>query len=121
MKLLIVDDSPNIRFNLRRFIDTIKGVQIIGEAEDEDRAVELALNKMCDVIILDIDLKNGSGFTVLKKIKEAKSKTIVIIFSNFVISSYKEKAQKEKADYVLDKHSDLDKLLGILEDLAKKY
>jgi DNA-binding NarL/FixJ family response regulator len=118
MKLLIVEDSINIRQNLRKLISSIKDIEIIGEAEDEKKAVRLALKKNPDIIILDIDLKEGSGFNVIKKAKKENSKVKVIIFSNFVSYAYREKAFKEKADYFFDKNSELDKLIELLEKLV---
>jgi DNA-binding NarL/FixJ family response regulator len=120
MKLLIVEDSINIRESLRKFISHIEGITIVGEAEDEEYAIELVIKNLPDIIVLDIDLKEGNGFNVLKKVKEMSSSIIVAIFSNYAANSYRERALKENADYFFDKNLELDMLIDILKKLALK-
>jgi DNA-binding NarL/FixJ family response regulator len=120
LKIAIVEDSPQIIKNLSRFISSIKGTEISGEADSADSAVELIRNKQPDIIVLDIELKNGSGFDVLNKIKNrGKTTPIVMIFTNLFSFSYKEKALKEGADYFFDKTNDLEDLIITIESFVK--
>ena len=119
MKIAIVDDSPQIRTNLLKFISLIKGSEVVIEAVDARSAIELIKGKKPDIVILDIELKNSSGFEVLNAIKgESKTAPIVMMFTNLSTFSYKEKALKEGADYFFDKTNDLDNLLHVIKSLA---
>ena len=120
MKIVIVEDSGYIRQNLIKFISTIKGAEIVGEAEDVEPAVKLINEKSPDIITLDIELKKSNGFDLLDKIKSSgKSSPIVIMFSNLSSLSYKEKALKGKADYFFDKNNDFEDLITTIESLIK--
>lgn len=120
MKIAIVEDSPQIIRNLVRFISSIKGTEISGEADSADSAIELLKNKEPDIVILDLDLKSSSGFDVLREIKsQEKTNPIVMIFTNLSNFSYKEKALKEGADYFFDKTNDLEDLIITIESFVK--
>jgi DNA-binding NarL/FixJ family response regulator len=116
--ILIVDDSPNIRNNLKKFLSEIKGVIVLGEAESSEVAIELINKTKPEVIILDVELKNSCGFDVLKYVKKNKHshKPVVIMFTNH-LSGYKDKAKAERADYFFDKTTELDKLLTTIKSL----
>ncbi len=119
MDILIVEDSPYIRSNLKKLLTEMKGLNISGEAENSEKAIELINKAKPDLIILDVELKSSSGFDVLKYAKknESSHKPIVIMFSNY-LTVYKEKALNEKADYFFDKTTELDKLLTTIKSLV---
>ncbi len=121
MKILIVEDAPAIRENLKKFISDIKDFKVSGEAEDSSTAIKLINETNPDIIILDVELKTGTGFDVLKfvKGKSYKNNPVVIMFSNY-IKTYSDKAEKYKADYIFDKTNEIDKLLSTLNDLQQK-
>ena len=76
-KILIVDDEKNIvdilKFNLKKEgFDTL-------EAYDGEKAVELAVDEMPDLILLDVMLPKMDGFTVCKKIRQSMSTPILML------------------------------------------
>lgn len=121
MKILIVEDSALVRVNLKKFISEMKGFKITGEAEDSQTAINLISKKKPDVIILDIELKDSSGFDVLKFLKSSDSfaNPTIILFSNHA-SLYKDKSVEYKADYILDKTTEFETLLSTLKNLQEK-
>jgi DNA-binding NarL/FixJ family response regulator len=120
MDLLIVDDSPYIRSNLKKLFSGIESINVSGEAENSGQAIELVNQTKPDIIILDVELKNSSGFDVLKYVKNEKfsHKPIVIMFTNHS-SLYKEKAIELGTDYFFDKINDLDNLLNTIKSLVQ--
>lgn len=119
VNLLIVDDSPYIRSNLKKLFSEMKRITVSGEAENSQEAIELINQKKHDIIILDVELKNSNGFDVLKYVKNKKyfRKPVVIMFTNHS-SAYKEKATELGTDYFFDKTNDLDNLLNTIKSLA---
>ena len=76
-KILIVDDEKNIvdilKFNLKKEgFDTL-------EAYDGEKAVELAMNELPDLILLDVMLPKMDGFTVCKKIRQSLTTPILML------------------------------------------
>jgi DNA-binding NarL/FixJ family response regulator len=119
VKVLIVDDSPYIRSNLKKLFSEMKNIKISGEAENSEEAIELLKKEKHDIIILDVELKNSTGFDVLKFVKNEKysHKPVVLMFTNHS-AVYKDKAKELKTDYFFDKTNDLDNLLHVIKSLV---
>ena len=120
MKVLVIDDSDDIRKVLRKIINGT-GAEIIGEASNFADGLELAKKSDSHVIILDIKLGTKSGFDILKKIKSRKDVPIIIVFSSYTAKQYKEKALKEKADYFFNKTDEFSELIDLLNNLKKRF
>ena len=120
MKVLIIEDSKDIRKVLRKIISGI-GAEIIGEASNFTDGLELVKKSDPHVVILDIRLGNGTGFDILKKIKSKGDKPLVLVFSNYSAKQYRDKAFREKADYFFNKTDEFSGLIELLHELKKKF
>jgi len=84
MKILIVDDEPLFRIGIKSSVKWEQyGVEIVGEAEDGEKAIKLITALRPDVVILDIKMPRKDGIEVLKELKEKGIKTKVIMLSSF--------------------------------------
>ena len=113
--IFIAEDSENVRDNLRKIISHIEGLQIIGEAAEVKKAIEISNSKYADIYLIDIGLSDGSGIEFLKHIKANNQSAVALIFTNYVSTPYEIICNKLGADYFLDKTKDLDKLIEILQ------
>ena len=68
IRTLIVDDQPNLRNELRFLIERQGGFSIIGECATVEEARRVALTNKPDLIFLDIQLPDGTGFEVLENL-----------------------------------------------------
>ena len=79
-KILIVDDNSELRTMLGTFL-TKEGYKEIFFAEDCRSAKKLILSEDPDFIILDINLPDGDGFSLMKEIKDMpETKDIPVLF-----------------------------------------
>jgi two-component system LytT family response regulator len=68
LSLVIIDDEPHARSTIRDILALgEKKINILGEAGDVRSARELILQKKPDLVLLDINLPDGTGFDLLKK------------------------------------------------------
>lgn len=116
-KILLVDDSPEIITSLIRWINLLNNFQIIGIAETEANAVQLFNNNQPDIVILDINLKKGTGLDVLSEIKRKRPETKVIILTNYSIDIFKKTSIGSGADYFYDKTNNIEQLIKTLSRL----
>lgn len=65
LRVVIVDDSRLARSELKTLLAAHADVEIVGEAEDVDVAVRICEASRPDLLLLDIQLPQGSGFDVL--------------------------------------------------------
>jgi DNA-binding NarL/FixJ family response regulator len=72
-----------------------------------------------DAVILDIRLKEGSGFDVLLNIKAKDPSPVVIMFTNFPYSQYRKKSMELGADYFFDKSTEFNEIAPILKKMIQ--
>ncbi|OOM11760.1 response regulator transcription factor [Clostridium saccharobutylicum] len=102
-KLIIADDEPKIRRGIRNMINWESyDIEIVGEAEDGEIALEVISEKKPDIVLLDINMPFINGLNLLKKLKNLNTKSLVIIISGYDDFSYVQRAlQFNVFDYIL--------------------
>jgi DNA-binding NarL/FixJ family response regulator len=103
LKVLTVDDSTIITTHLDYILKGMKEVNWIGHAFCIKEAKDLIRNKKPEVVLLDIVLKDESGFDLLKYIKNNYPNIIVLMLSNRINSSCYKKSVLLGALYLIDK------------------
>jgi DNA-binding NarL/FixJ family response regulator len=82
IQLLIADDHEVARAGVRVFLAD-SGIRIVGEVTGGSAAVEFALAKPVDVVLLDIRMPDGDGLAALGRIKLDKPNLAVVMYSNY--------------------------------------
>ena len=120
MKIILADDSSLLRDRIKKLIQEIKNVSLIGEAEDGIKALDLIKKLNPDLSIIDIRMPGLSGIDVLKKTRECGHHTKICILTNFPHKQYRERCFKEGADYFFDKSLEIQKMLDTITMLANR-
>jgi DNA-binding LytR/AlgR family response regulator len=76
MRVAIVDDEPLARRRLRRLLEQIAGVVIIGEAADADAASTLVKTGDPDVLLLDIQMPGRDGLALARELGSGRPAVI---------------------------------------------
>jgi two-component system, OmpR family, response regulator len=118
MRVLLVEDSPVICGLITGIINDVPGVRVAESVESERDAIEAIGRLDVDVVILDLQLRKGTGFGVLRAMRDMPKKPIVVVLTNFALNSYRETALKLGARDFLDKSRDYDRLPTILTEIA---
>ena len=120
MKVLIVDDSHLLRERLTAMISELPDIEIIGQAESAEKAINSIRILKPDVTILDIRMPGGNGFEVLENIKNDKSTPLMIVLTNYPYPQYKKKCMDSGADYFFNKSTEFQKVIEVLKKLINK-
>lgn len=115
MKILIVDDSILMKERLSNAIFAIPGVGAVNYAKNTREARRALEENGFDVAILDIRLPDGSGFDVLKRIKEKHPQTLVVMLTNYPYEQYKAKSSELGADHFFDKSTEFEEVIKVIE------
>jgi DNA-binding NarL/FixJ family response regulator len=120
LKTYIVEDSPVIRENLIATLEELVPVEVVGTADDESSAVSWLARPSndCELVIVDIFLKNGSGLGVLRAAQEHPQRHKLVVLSNYATSDMRRRCLALGADKVFDKSSEIDALLRYCGRLA---
>jgi DNA-binding NarL/FixJ family response regulator len=119
MKVFIVDDSRAFRKELIKLLSKLKGVEIIGQAQDSVKAMEAIPKLKPDAVILGIPISGGNGIRFVKNIKKDKLAPIVMILTHYPYRQYREKYMDAGADFFFDKSTEFDKITEILKKLTQ--
>src|SRR5690348_8559545 len=79
LRVVIVEDSQRIRACLEEALREIDNLTIAGAAETEAEALSLLTSYAWDLAILDLQLKQGTGLGVLKKIGRKRAGKIAVL------------------------------------------
>ena len=110
-KILIVDDHPLVREGLAMRISMHSDLQVCGEAESEDQAIELVKETDPDLVLIDISLKTGHGLDLVKRIRALKPAVKMLVISGFQESLYAERACRAGAMGYLNKQESNEKMM----------
>jgi DNA-binding NarL/FixJ family response regulator len=121
LKAFIVEDSPVIRENLIAALEELAPVEVVGTAEDETSAVNwLGSNtEGCDLVIIDIFLKRGSGLGVLRAASDLHKPMSLVVLSNYATPDMRRKCLDLGASRVFDKSNEIDALILYCARLAE--
>ncbi len=113
LKAFIVEDSPVIRENLVAALEELAPVKVVGTAEDEPGAVSWLGGGAheCDLVIIDIFLKRGSGLGVLRAAADLHKPMSLVVLSNYATPDMRRKCLELGADRVFDKSNEIDALI----------
>jgi len=120
LKIFIVDDALPIVDRLTNLLSGIKNIKIVGIATNATKAFDYIIKSNPDVVILDIHMPDGSGIEILRRIKNSKPSTVVIMLTNYTETVYQTVCKIEGADYFLDKSIEFDKVPEICRNLSEK-
>jgi DNA-binding NarL/FixJ family response regulator len=120
VRVFLVEDSPMIRERLIEGISSEGKVEVIGYSDTEAGAEKSLARLDCDVVVLDLDLKQGNGLRVLEWLRAGSTlaRPVVIIFTNYVLQHYRTRSMQLGADYFFDKARDFDRVLEVIEKVA---
>lgn len=83
IRILIADDHHVVRRGLVFFLKTQKDLEIIGEAENGRKAVEMAKELKPDIILMDLAMPEMDGIEATKIIKEEDPSIKIMILTSF--------------------------------------
>ncbi len=114
MKVLIADDSSELRERVKMLLAEVKAVDMIREAENVRQAIECVRESAADVIILDMRMPDGTGLDVLQAIEKRDRAPIVIVLTSFPYPQYRRKCMDAGADFFFDKSTEMEKVIEVL-------
>jgi DNA-binding NarL/FixJ family response regulator len=118
LRVLLVEDSRVLAERLRESLELLDNVEVVGAVSEESSAVMTARDKHVDVIVLDLQLKEGTGFGVVQRL--GNKRPTVIVFTNYVLPEYERLADSMGIEYFLNKSKDYERLPQLIQELEAR-
>jgi CheY-like chemotaxis protein len=115
--ILIVDDSLIITERLQMMFRGLKNTGTIESAGDYPLAIQLLMDLRFDIVCLDINLPGKSGIELLRHVKTAYPRIIVIMLTNRSGDYYRTICKRLGADYFMDKSIEFDNVPLLISSL----
>jgi len=121
LSVLLVEDSRLLTARLREAISSVPGTALVGTVDSESEAVATLQRTPVDVVLLDIHLRHGTGFGVLRAITSGQfDNLIAIVLTNHDLGEYRRAASELGARHFLDKMKDFDRLPSLLQEIGAR-
>ena len=122
VSIFLVEDSAVIRTSLSAALEDLASAKMIGFAESADQACDrlkdFSLANRCDLAIVDIFLKGGSGLDVLRCISNNDFILNTVVLTNYATPAIRSACMSLGATRVFDKSREVDELIGYCQALA---
>lgn len=121
VKTFIVEDNPIILEKLVSTLQELTPVQVVGSAADEAHALAWLdePSHECQLLIVDIFLKAGSGLGVLRRTAGRDEPGRRVVLTNYATPDIRKACRELGADRVFDKSSELEELIAYCERVAE--
>lgn len=113
-RVLLVDDHAVVRAGIRLVLDGAVGVEVVGEAGTEERAVVLARAHQPDVIVLDVLLPGKGGIALIPELLEVAPNSRVLMLSSSAEPGTLERALEAGATgYSIKRATEIDLIAAV--------
>lgn len=120
IRVLIVDDLPETRENVRKLLQFEPDIEVIGQAGTGEEAVEMAKEAQPDIILMDINMPGIDGIGASQKITELAPSVQIIIMSVQSDPNYLRRAMMAGARDFLTKPFGGDELVAAIRRVHDK-
>lgn len=83
IRVVIADDHPLYRDGLRASLNAVEDIDVVGEAETGDQAVDQALRTSPDVVVMDLHMPGCNGIEATRKIHARKPSVAILMLTMF--------------------------------------
>ena len=116
LRVLLVEDSPVIRESVVELIEANGRARVAYATDSETAAVgELKENKY-DVVIVDLRLREGSGFGVLRALQQYQPDTLTIVLTNYTSAAIRKRCAELGVKWFFDKSSEFEGIVDLISD-----
>ena len=97
ISVLVIDDERYARMELKRLIAGFPELELVGEAKNADEAQQLIEDKHPDLLFLDIQMPERSGFDLLQSLENVPEVIFTTAFDQYAVKAFEVSA----LDYLL--------------------
>jgi DNA-binding NarL/FixJ family response regulator len=118
IRVLIADDHPLVREAIKVRLSVEEDLEVVGEASDGRRAVELGKALAPDLVLLDLHMPGLSGSALVSAMRAAAPASRILVLTGSVERCMVREVLAAGADGYVLKEDDTEELVGALRRVA---
>jgi DNA-binding NarL/FixJ family response regulator len=118
VKVVLVDDHDLLRRGIRTMLES-EGIDVVGEAADGSKVLELMEESLPDVVLIDVVMPNKDGIEATREIKDGFPNVGVVVLSGHDDQQFVFDALKAGASGYLLKTAELEDVVDTVKSVAK--
>jgi len=115
-RVLIVDDSPQVRQELRTLLTLAGDIEIVGEAADGLEAIRLVEALQPEVVLMDLEMPVMDGYEAARQIKSRWPACRVVALTVHGYEAARQKASQSGVDVFLVKGVSVETLVQAISE-----
>jgi DNA-binding NarL/FixJ family response regulator len=119
LRVLLCDDQEMVRAGFRLILDLEDDLEVVGEAPDGSRALDLVARTSPDVVLMDVQMPVLDGIEATRRIVAAGSTARVLVLTTFDLDAYVYAAMKAGASGFLLKDAPREQLVAAVRMVAR--
>lgn len=121
MTIILADVDAHFRDRLKKRLEKITGVNVVGESSDSEEATAMILNRKPEIAILNSSLRDGLGIEVLRHIKRLMAPPTIIVFTDDPSRDNRTACSLAGADFFFDKATEEHKMISTVRLLCVSH
>lgn len=120
LRVFLVEDSALLRDRIVQAVSMPGRIEVVGHADTEKTAIDGINRCLPDAVIVDIQLREGSGLSVLSSVTQMIwiRLPVLIVLTNHALPEYAKACRALGADYFFDKSTEFEHVDSVLQSLA---
>jgi len=123
LKVFLIEDSALLQELLGGMLSELDGVEFCGCADGEAEALQRLAKAQVDLVIIDIQLKQGSGIGVLDALQtdsDRYGKPRKVVLTNYAHGTMRQRCDRFGMDAFFDKSLHINLLIDYVVDAAQQ-
>lgn len=117
IKVLIVDDQDLVRFGMKKILESVKGINVVGEASSGEEVLKNAREIQPDVILMDVKMHGIGGMEATRKLGQMLPKIKVLALSSCIDDPFPSRMLKAGAVGYITKGSDATEMIHAIREV----
>jgi DNA-binding NarL/FixJ family response regulator len=118
-RVFLVEDSAILTKLLVGLIEAEPGARVVGREDTAAGAIDRILQAKPDAVILDLHLREGTGYDVLRALRAMQPRPVVVVLTNHTGAAWRQAAIDGGADHFFDKSTQIPLMLSMIRSLAR--